>query len=207
MECLNDLRFSLLASRFSLLALIALFSLITPKFASAQYSYSFGGYTQCATGSTSVILPSGTVVGANTHCWYVYGPGNSNNWPSPTNPPPPVGATGGTPGSGGTSPPPPTPPPPAAVQHFSVNINEFDCALDVAARAGMAIDAFFDYGVAVVQSTVTLQGTSGDYQTYRLETFLSAPDAAPYIEVSPVLPGCISGSGNNGAGSNGTYIP
>ena len=96
-----------LASRFSLLALIALFSLISPKFASAQsYYYSFAGYAQCATGSTAVTLPSGTVLGANTHCWYVYGPGNSNNWPSPTNPPPPVGATGGSgggTGGGGTA--------------------------------------------------------------------------------------------------------
>ena len=47
-------------------------------------------------------MPSGTIVGANTYCWYVYGPGNSNNWPLPTNPPPPVGATGGGGGSGGS---------------------------------------------------------------------------------------------------------
>ncbi len=112
-----------LATRYSLLALIALVSLITPKFATAQ---SYQVYQQCASGSGTVYLPNGsTVVGANTYCWYVYGPGNSNGWTPPNTTPP---------GGGGTTPPPAAPPVSQVPENngCTVGFGQINCAITLA---------------------------------------------------------------------------
>jgi hypothetical protein len=61
----------------SFAALLALFLLVVPKFASGQ---SYQLYQTCNNGNVTITTVGITVSTTNTLCWYTVGPGNSGFW-------------------------------------------------------------------------------------------------------------------------------